>query len=98
MISRMKLGLLSLMVLFTLMPPFKALAEDPVQLAYTRGEIENKWRVRIQSFLDKGVIPLIDLLSFLRRENSKAVIRSTKQVMDKKGVALISFAGHRAPK
>ena len=39
-----------------------AAAEDPVEIKYSRQEIEEKWRVRIQSFLDKGVIPLIDCL------------------------------------
>lgn len=98
MISRMKLGLLSLMILFTLLMPFKAAAEDPVQLVYTRGEIENKWRARIEFLLEKGVVPLIDLLSFLPREGSAPVIRKAKEVMDKEGVALISFAGYWAPK
>ena len=89
---------LLLLMAVTFVVPFSALSEDPIKLKYMRQEIEDKWRGRIQSFLDKGVIPLIELLSFLRRENSKAVIRSTKQVMDKKGVALISFAGYWAPK
>ncbi len=89
---------LLLLMAVTFAVPFSVRAEDPIKLKYTRQEIEDKWRGRIQSFSDQGVIPLIDLLSFLRRENSKAVIRSTKQVMDKKGVALISFAGRWAPK
>lgn len=41
-----------------------ALAEEPIQLQYSQSEIEDKWQVRIQSFLDKDVISLIDLLSF----------------------------------
>lgn len=73
-------------------------AEESVQPKYTRAEIEDKWQVRIQSFLDKGVIPLIDLLSFLPRENSAPVIQRTREVMDDTGVALISFAGYWAPK
>ena len=44
--------------------PFSARSEDPIKLKYTRQEIEEKWRARVQSFLDKDVIPIIDLESF----------------------------------
>jgi hypothetical protein len=81
MITRVALGVLSLLVVSTFVRPSGTLAEEPVQLKYSQAEIENKWRVCIQSFLDKGVIPLIDLLSFLPRENSALVIRWTKDVM-----------------
>lgn len=98
MISRLALTLLFLLIVPTFIFPSGALAEEPVQLKYSQSEIEDMWRGRIQSFLDKGVIPLIDLLSFLPRENSAPVIRWTKEVMDEKGVALISFSGYWAPK
>jgi predicted TIM-barrel fold metal-dependent hydrolase len=75
-----------------------AIAEQPVEIKFSRQEIEQKWRVRIQSFLDKGVIPLIDFLSFLPRKSGDAVLGSTMKVMDKTGVALISFAGYPARK
>lgn len=68
-------------------------AEDPVEIKYSRQEIEEKWRVRIQSFLDKDVIPIIDLESFLRRQNDDQVLKMTSRVMDELGVALISFSG-----
>jgi hypothetical protein len=89
---------LLLLIAVTFLVPVAALSENPIKLKYTRQEIEDKWRGRIQSFFDNEVIPLIDLLSFLRRENGNAVARSTKQVMNNKGVALISFAGYWAPK
>jgi hypothetical protein len=98
MITRAKLGALSLLIVSAIIQPFEALAEDPVQLKYSQAEFEDKWRVRIQSFLDKDVIPLIDLLSFLPRKGSAPVVRWTKSVMDEEGVALISFAGYWAPK
>jgi hypothetical protein len=98
MIIRQILRVLSLLIVSTIISSSGVLAEEPVQLKYTQAEIEDKWQIRIQSFLDKNVIPLIDLLSFLPRENSKSVIRWTKDVMDKEGVALISFAGYWAPK
>jgi len=98
MITRVILGVLSLLVVSLFVPSSGVLEEVPVQLKYSQAEIEDKWQVRIQSFLDKDVIPLIDLLSFLPREDSKPVIRWTKDVMDEEGVALISFAGYWAPK
>jgi len=94
MINRIKLVSIALLILFTSVLPSETPAEEQIQLKYSKAEIENKWRGRIRSFLDKGVIPLIDLLSFLPRQNSESVIRWTKEVMDKKGVALISFAGY----
>lgn len=98
MVSRVALGCLSQLILFTLLLPFKAAAEEPIRLAYTQGQIDNKWRARIVSFVEKDVVPLVDLLSFLPRQGSASVIRWTKEVMDKEGVALISFAGYWAPK
>jgi hypothetical protein len=98
MITRVTLSALSLLLFSTFMLQSQALAEEPVQVKYSQVEIQEKWRVRIQSFLDKGVIPLIDLLSFLPRKDSAPVIRWTKDVMDEEGVALISFAGYWALK
>ena len=76
--------------------PASAPAEQPAEMKYTRQEIEAKWRARIQSFLDKGVIPLIDFLSFLPRKNGDAVLGWTTKVMDETGVALTSFSGYPA--
>ena len=74
-------------------PAFGAPAEDPVEIKFSRQEIEEKWRTRIQSFLDKGVNPIIDLESFLRRQNDDRVVEMVSRVMDETGVALISFSG-----
>ena len=71
-------------------------ADGPVRVELTRKAIEEKWRTRILAFLDRGTIPMIDLLSFLPRENATKVLRHTNQVMDETGVALISFAGYEA--
>ena len=73
-----------------------AAAEDPVEIKYSRREIEEKWRVRIQSLLDKGVIPLIDFLSFLPRNDGDAVLGWTLRTMDETRVALFSFSGSPA--
>jgi predicted TIM-barrel fold metal-dependent hydrolase len=97
MINRVMFRFLPILILFTSLLPCWTLAEEPIRLKYSRSEIEDKWRDRIQSFLNKGVIPLIDFLSFLPRKGSAPVINWTKEEMDKEGVALISFAGYWAP-
>ncbi len=74
-------------------PAFAAPAEEPVEIKFSRHEIEAKWRARIRSFLDKGVIPIIDMESFLRRQNDDRVVEMVSRVMDETGVALISFSG-----
>jgi len=78
---------------FAIATAVAAPAEVPVEIKYSRQEIEQKWRARIQSFLDKGVIPIIDLESFLIRQSDDRVVKMTSRVMDELGVALISFAG-----
>ncbi len=84
---------LLLLMAVTFVVPFSALSEDPIKLKYTRQEIEAKWRARIQSFLDKDVIPIIDLESFLRRPTDDQVVKMMSRVMDELGVALISLSG-----
>ncbi len=73
-----------------------ASAEEPVEIKFSRHEIEAKWQARIQSFLDKGVIPLIDFVSFLRRRKNGQVLEMVSRVMDETGVALITFSGYSA--
>lgn len=72
-------------------------AEDPIQLEYSRPELFKKWRARIQSFLDRDVIPIVDFLSFLPRANGNTVVASTNRVMDEMGVAIICLGGYGAP-
>lgn len=73
-----------------------ARAEQPVEIATSRQQLEEKWRGRIQSILDRGMIPLIDFLSFLPRENGDAVVKHTVRVMDELGVGLIVLGGYWA--
>ncbi|MFQ5764467.1 MAG: hypothetical protein ACE5GT_06025, partial [Rhodospirillales bacterium] len=75
-----------------------SLAEKPVEIKYSRQELEEKWRARIQSFLDKGVIPLIDLESSLKRRDGESYLDDALGVMDELGVALIAFDSYQAPK
>ena len=75
-----------------------AFAEKPVTIKHSRAEIETKWEARIRSFLAKGVIPLIDLESSLRREDGERYLEDALRAMDEAGVALIAFDGYQAPK
>lgn len=71
---------------------------EPVALEYGRKQLEQKWQARIQFFLDKDVIPLIDLESSLKRKDGDKYLKAAMQVMDELGVALITFDGYQAPK
>ncbi len=84
-------------ILFTATAPIIS-AEEPVALKHDRNTLELKWQERIQSFLNTGVIPLIDLESSLKREDGERYIPRAINVMDKSGIALIAFDGYQAPK
>jgi len=71
-------------------------AEQPIDIKYTRQQLEEKWRARIQSFLDQGVIPLIDFLSFMPRKSGEPFLVRTSKVMDEAGVALMTLGGYWA--
>ena len=60
--------------------------------------LEAGWRARVQSFLERGVIPIIDLESSLRREDGEHYLADTLPVMDDLGVALIAFDAYQAKK
>ena len=83
---------------FVLFPSLPVDAADPVDIKFTRPELEQKWRSRIQSFLDRGVIPIIDLESSLKRGDGESYLDDTLPVMDDLGVALIAFDGYQRPK
>ncbi len=72
-------------------------AEDPIKLGYSRTELIEKWRTKIQSFLDRDVIPIVDFLLFLPPENGNTVVGRTNSIMDEMGVALICLGGYKAP-
>ena len=73
-------------------------AEEPGALKYSRAELEAKWEARIRSFLAKGVIPLIDLQSSLKRKDGERYLEDALPAMDEAGVALIAFDGFQAAK
>jgi hypothetical protein len=86
------------LLLFAFSHSGTAIAEQPVALKFERTALEQKWRDRLQSFLAKGVIPLIDLESSLLPEDGRKHLTKTLPAMDKLGIALIAFEGYQAPK
>lgn len=73
-------------------------AAEPVDVNFSRQELEEKWRARVQSFLDRGVIPIIDLESSLKRRDGDAYMDDALAVMDDIGLALITLDGYQASK
>lgn len=90
-----KFLLVSLLMLAAIAP---AHAAEPVALKYDRAALEVKWRARIQSFLDKGVVPLIDMETSLKRADGEAYLADALPVMDELGMALMAFDGRQAGK
>ena len=72
-------------------------AEQPINIIYSRPELMLQWRARIQSFLDREVVPLIDFLSFFPHNTGDVVLQRTNSLMDETGVALICLGGYQAP-
>lgn len=79
-------------------PCVPACADDRIALSRGRAELESMWRSRIQSFLDGGIIPLVDLESSLRREDGEKYLKKALKAMDSEGIALIAFDGYQAEK
>lgn len=76
----------------------KSFPEEQIELNHTYKELESIWKSRIQSFLDRGIIPLIDLESHLKRKDGERYIESSLAVMDMEGIALIAFDTNQAKK
>lgn len=73
----------------------QSLASD---LKYSQEELEFRWQSRIQSFLEKGVIPLVDLEASLRPEDRDRYLEEGLKAMDELGVAMIAYDGYQRPK
>jgi hypothetical protein len=81
-----------------LVPAAMAAAEQPVPIKFDRATLEQKWKARLESFIAKGVVPLIDLESSLRRNEGQRYLKGVLPVMDRLGIAQIAFDGYQAPK
>ncbi len=58
---------------------------------------KESWRARIQAFLDRGTIPLVDLQSSLDRDHGERYLAEALWTMDELGIALIAFDGYEEP-
>lgn len=96
--NRMRNKIIISVLLWTLFACSPVSAEEPIELNHTYSELESIWKSRIQSFLDKGIIPLIDLESHIKRKDGERYIESALAVMDKEGIALIAFDTNQAKK
>lgn len=66
-------------------------------LKYDRAALVQRWQKRIQGFLDKGVVPLINLESSLQEQDANDYLSAAMQKMDELGVALVAFDGYQRP-
>ncbi len=73
-------------------------AESPVALTLPRAELVGLWHARVRSFLDKGVIPIIDMESSMTREDAEQYMGDAIRAMDASGVALMVLDGYQAEK
>lgn len=96
---KIKMLLFAIAVLMLPVAPV-ANAEEPVKVKYSRQELETIWRQRLQSFLDIGVIPIIDMESTISRRQAEEQLYDpdTLKAMDKLGLALVVFDSKQAPK
>lgn len=69
--------------------------KEATTLKYERAALEQRWRARIQGFLDRGVIPLIDLESSLPERDANNYLVAAMRRMDELGVALVAFDGYQ---
>lgn len=91
--SRTILAVAAIAALLALAPSVRG--EEPVTIKFSRAELEAKWQTRIQSFLGRGVIPLIDLQSTLKRGDGESYLEDAIAKMDELGIALIAFDGRK---
>jgi len=87
---------LSLVLMFIMFA--SGVTAEPVDVKYSRSDLQAKWKQRVQSVLDNGKIALIDLESSLKRKDAEQYLEAALTIMDDLGVALIAFDGYQAPK
>ncbi len=73
-------------------------ADEPVALTISRTDQDGLWKTRIEAFLARGVLPLVDLESTLHAGIGEGQLADGAEAMDKLGIAVIAFDGGQAPK
>lgn len=69
-----------------------------VDLTYSRDELEAKWATRIQTLLNKGKLPLIDMQSSFKQHHIEEYIPDIFSTFDELGIALTAADGYQRPK
>ena len=69
---------------------------SPVKLDLSTAELQAKWKARIQSFLNRGVVPLVGMESTLPYTDAKPFPQAALTAMDRLGVALVAFDAYAA--
>ena len=93
----MRLYLLFLFIYLGLSNISKAQSPSDSDIKWTKPEIEQIWKKRLESFLSKGVIPIIDMESTINDEQSRQLSDSSViKKMDALGIALIAFDVNQA--
>jgi predicted TIM-barrel fold metal-dependent hydrolase len=85
-------------LLFALCFSATAHAAKPIELKYNRAELEAHWKSRIQSLLDQGKLPKIDMETSLQEQQAAEHVPGVFATMDELGVALLAADGYQAPK
>mgnify|MGYP003328489684 FL=1 len=94
----MRLYLLFLFIYLCLSHISQAQSPSDSDIKWTKPEIEQIWKKRLESFLSKGVIPIIDMESTINDEQSRQLSDSSViKKMDALGIALIAFDVNQAP-
>jgi hypothetical protein len=68
---------------------------QPETIQLSRDDLQQRWRGRIQSILQKGQIPIIDMESSIRESQVEDYLEEGLEAMDRLGIALIAFDGYQ---
>ena len=72
-------------------------AAEPIDLIHSRAELETLWRGRVQTMLDQGKLPKIDMETSIQSGQVVDYIPGVFDTMDELGVALIAADGVELP-
>lgn len=73
-------------------------AAEAIDIKFTHAEQDAHWRQRIQSLIDRGKLPLIDMETSLKEEQADAYVPGVFDTMDDLGIALMAADGYQRPR
>jgi len=71
---------------------------NATELHYTKDQLKQKWLTRINSFIDQGKLPLIDMEASLTQKQMEEYFPQDLKTLDKYAIALTCFDGYQRPK